>query len=157
MLFDTNMHGVSARALGYIGPVAKPVLLSALTNSIPQIRGDAIEGLTCTEMALASAADVRSLVHDSDVRVAMVASSRSMAWLPAPQGLEVGIEALRDSRPFVLEYALRCLQQNVKTNRTLALPAIIPLLESPDARVRETATNVFREISSPAEVRKGRQ
>lgn len=158
MLFDTNTHGVSASVLGYIGADARPVLLTALTNANQGIRSAAVVGLTATtEMALASAEEVIRLVHDPDIGVAMTAASRSMSWLPPPQGLEVGIEALRDPRPIVQEYALRCLQQWVKTNRTSALPVIIPLLESSDPRLRDTATNVFREISSPQELSRGEE
>jgi hypothetical protein len=157
MLFDTNTHGVSASALGYVGAEARPILLSALTNANPSIRIAAVVGLTVsTEMARASATNVLPLVHDPDMSVALTAGSRSMSWLPPPQGLDVAFEALRDSRPFVQEYALRCLQVHVKTNRTSLLSSIIPLLQSPDPRLRETATNMFREISSPQEIQRGR-
>ena len=55
-------------------------------------------------MALTSMTNVRPLIHDPDVGVAMAAASASMSSLPSPQGLEAGIEALGDARAPVQEY-----------------------------------------------------
>ena len=156
MFFDTNGHGPGGFTLGRIGLEARPVLLSALTNASALIRLNGVIGLMATrEMALASETNVRPLIHQPDLQLATATVFHSMMRLPGARGLTVAIEALHDSRPPIQHIGLIGLQLFVKTNRTSALPAIIPLLESPDPMVRKTATNLFQELSSPAELHQG--
>ena len=145
-------------ALGRIGPAARPVLLTALTNANWELRRAAVFGLTATtEMALASVTNVGPLLHDPHPEVAMIAAVRSMEFLPGPLAVEAGIETLRDSRPPIQWCGLFWLQRSVRTNRTSALPAITPLLDSPEPKVRQMATNLVEEISSPTEVQRGKK
>ena len=147
MLYQTNKTFLAAYSLAHIGPEATPVVRAALTNANGDICLAALNAsIWSQEIGRAVLPEMTALLSSPNPRVAQYAASRLENFLPLEEFLGVVTNFSGPNRLMVDRLTLQRLFAG-KTNRVIAVPYVLPLLDSPDARLRQQATNLLREIA----------
>jgi HEAT repeat protein len=145
-LLDSDDVDTQGRALGELtsrGKRAIPALLDALKSTRPRTRALAAEGLS----SIADPSTADALAHtlndkDGDVRAQ---AARGLAVMDDPRALDALVETLNDA-PDLLHAEYTLSAYSLANYGPRALPAIAPLLKSPDQMTRMRANLVIKRI-----------
>jgi hypothetical protein len=142
-LADASQRAAALARLVALGPQATAALLQALTHGDAGLRRDAAQALADAADPQAAPALVQALA-DADAQVRGRAA-QGLAALGDPHALQALVQTLNDL-PDLLHHPHTVATQALTAQGRAALPALLPLLQSPDALTRERAWLVWRSV-----------
>jgi len=139
--------------MGGVGPEALQPLLKALNHRNPRVREFAAVALKMPDQAAVIMPALLPKLNDPDDAVRAV-SMLTLVWLrPDPDTAEKIVplitNALNDSSPLVRQDACNALRSLVPYSKP-AVPALVKLLNDPDANVRKLAADALLLIDNEA-------
>jgi HEAT repeat protein len=141
-------RAAAARALGQLGPLAKPAsgaLTAALTDPVPQVRWEAARALVALGQTDAVVPMLAEGLRDRDFRFDALRALLQCG----PGGRAALIAALQDKDEVVRGETARALGQ-VGLEAKDAIPALIDTLKDPDRTVRREAAHALGRIGVDA-------
>jgi len=144
-LSDPQRRPIAEQALRERGSEVVPALLAALEENHPAEARRSILRLLLQQGEKRAEPAFRQAVRSEDEDTRAI-GARGLFLLNAPGALEASLSALNDSPDFLHSDITPAVSSLVKMGMA-ALPAVLPLLDAPDAHTRMRAQRVFEGVT----------
>jgi hypothetical protein len=144
MLYDTNLFLAAGHCLAAVGSNSLPALRRALmgTNAFAQQGAFAAVGVS-EEVGRAMLPEIRKLRTNGNPWIAIVATSRLLKYAAREETTMVALELLQGGDTRLARVVIANLE---KFERNRIVPALLPLLNHNDPKLRANLTNAIRKL-----------